>query len=156
MWNNGFRLYYFRNFARGFWPIEEIPSEEPPPVAEPAHVDRRAPLCFGGCGRLSPGLAYRLTHDLFANDLAPPFNTMNRRPFDHGPPSGHYIRKMHDHGAARHATWRRRKSRRPCQLRDGHAAAACHSPPGDPGGGDTAELANTLKAWIPEEYRKAG
>ena len=51
-WFTRFR-FDWRNFTIGFGPIEGIPREEPPRVAEPAHVDQRAPLCFGGCGRLS-------------------------------------------------------------------------------------------------------
>ena len=78
-WFAGFR-FGWRNFTIGVKPIEGIPHEESPRVAEPAHVDQRAPLCFGGCGRLSHILADRLTH-LFASDLAPPFDTMNRRPY---------------------------------------------------------------------------
>jgi hypothetical protein len=44
-WFTAFR-FDWRNVTIGFRPIEEIPREEPPRVAEPAHVDQRAPLCF--------------------------------------------------------------------------------------------------------------
>jgi hypothetical protein len=158
-WFTGFR-FDWRNFTIGFRPIEGISREEPPRVAEPAHVDQRAPLCFGGCGRLSRGLADRLPH-LFASDLAPPFDTMNRRPFNHGPPSARRSRTMQDEVAASAMGWNATQGdvvsaeQRIMQPGAGGNVGAVatfatdlllQQATFDPGGGDTAELANTLKA----------
>jgi hypothetical protein len=46
-----------------------------------------------------------MERDIFASDLAAPFSTMNRRPFDHGRPSGHYGRNMQDHATASAMGW---------------------------------------------------
>jgi hypothetical protein len=102
-WFESFRNYFY-NASPGFSRIEGIPREEPPLLAEPAHVDQRAPLCFGGCPRLSRNLADRLPN-LFDSDLAPMFDTMNRRPFNHGRPSGLYGRNLQDSAAASAAGW---------------------------------------------------
>ena len=85
IWFESFRNHFYNASSR-FRRIEGIPREEPPLFAEPAHVDQRASLCFGGCPRLSRNLADRRPN-LFDSDLAPMFDTMNRRPFNHGRPS---------------------------------------------------------------------
>jgi hypothetical protein len=156
-WFAGWR-YYFYNASSRFSPIEGIPREEPPLFAEPAHVDQRAPLCFGGCGRLSRNLADRLVNRVFDSDLAPMFDTMNRRPFNHGPPSTPRSRTMQDQAAASAAGWNAAQShvvsaeQRVMQPgAGGNVGAVVHYATDlllqqatfAPGGGDTAELANT-------------
>jgi hypothetical protein len=47
IWFESFR-YHFYNASSRFSRIEGTPREEPPMFEEPAHVDQRASLCFGG------------------------------------------------------------------------------------------------------------
>jgi hypothetical protein len=163
IWYESFR-YYFYNASPRFRPLEGIPHEEPPLFAEPAHVDQRAPLCFGGCPRLSRSLADRRTRlfDTSPLDLAL-FDTMKKRPFDHGPPSANRSRTMRDSAAASVAGWNVAQShvasaeQRVLQPGAGGNVGAVVRYASDlllqqdtfpPGGGDTAELANTLKAAV--------
>jgi hypothetical protein len=160
-WFTGWRNYFYNASSR-FRPIEGIPREEPPRVAELAHVDQRAPLAFGGCGRLSRNLADRLPN-LFDSDLAPMFDTVNRRPFNHGPPFAPRSRTMQDQAAGSAVGWNATQShavsaeQRVLQPGAGGNVGAVVRYATDmllqqaafaPGGGDTAELANTLKAAV--------
>ena len=153
--------FAWRNITTVFRPIGGTPREEPPQVPEPAHVDQRAPLGFGGCGRLSRSLADRLPH-LFDSDLASPFDTMNRRPFDHGHGS-ETSRTMQDQAAASAVGWNAAQShvvpaeQRVLQPGAGGNVGAVANFATDllvqqatfpPGGGDTEELANTLTAAV--------
>ena len=104
-WFTSFRNF-FHNASPGFSRIEGIPREEPHRVAEPAHVDRRAPHCFGGCPRLSHSLADRQPRlfDTSTLDLAL-FDTMKKRRFDHGLSSAKRSHTMQDSAAASAMGW---------------------------------------------------
>ena len=166
IWYESFR-YYFYNASPRFRPLEGIPHEEPPLFAEPAHVDQRAPLCFGGCPRLSHSLADRRPRlfDTSPLDLAL-FDTMKKRRFEHGPPFAKRSRTMQDSVAASAMGWNATQSHvvsaewRVLQPGAGGNVGAVVRFTSDlllqqdtfpPGGGDTAELANTLKAAV-ENY----
>jgi hypothetical protein len=96
IWFESFRNHFYNASSR-FRPLEGIPREEPPLFEEPAHVDQQASLCFGGCPRLSRSLADRQLHlfDTSTLDLAV-FDTLKKRPFNHGPPSAKRNRNMQD------------------------------------------------------------